>query len=94
MAQHRSGRTMPKGTGAPDLSDGRLFCSPEGPISNEEIVSTSASRRFLFCAQMSSKEQDLQECDAKCFPETQEGIYILSLCCRVSRPRMSSPVQP
>lgn len=36
---------------------GGSSCGPEGLISNEEVVSTSASRRFLFCTRMSTKEQ-------------------------------------
>lgn len=59
---------------------GGSSCSPEGPISNEEIVSTSASRRFLFCTQMSSKEQVWME--APCLWQAS-----LSLCMEMERVR-------
>lgn len=36
---------------------GSYSCGPEGPISNEKVVSTSASWRFLFCTQIATKEQ-------------------------------------
>lgn len=54
--------------------------SPEGPISNEEIVSTSASQRFLFYTQMSSKEQVWME--ALCLWQAS-----LSLCMEMERVR-------
>lgn len=67
---------------------GGSSCSPEGLISNEEIVSTSASRRFLFCTQMSSKEQVWME--APCLWQAS-----LSLCMEMERVRYTHiHVQP